>query len=123
MKIDERVTVPLSAGSFAGGLALLLLALSENERLAIELFDWAVIAIFVYEYATGLRFSSSKAAYIRSAANLLTLSIFLLAFLGLFVSSPILFSAPALRLLRSARVVTEATRSASEIGPEAAKTL
>lgn len=107
--------VALSLGSLAGGLVQILVMLSEPQLLAIDLFDWFVIAILTIEFARGLVASHSRGGYLKSFPALLVLSIISLASLGAVFSLPILFSAPLLRLVRLLKFSGEAGRSSTEL--------
>lgn len=111
----DRAMVALSLGSLAGGLVQILVRLSEPQVIAIDLFDWFVIAILTVEFVLGFVASHSKGSYLKSFPALLSLSIISLALLGAFFSLPILFSAPLLRLVRLLKFSGEAGRSSTEL--------
>ncbi len=101
----------LSLAVIPGGLAQLLLRLDPLQALALDIFDWLVVFVFISEYAVGLASSRSRLAYARAPTSLLSLSIIILALLGAVLSSPLLYSAPALRLLRVLKLTDETGHS------------
>lgn len=105
----------LSALTVPGALIQLFRLANPEQSLVIDVADWVVISIFVIEYVVKLYSAQWRSQYVTDRWMLLNLLIILLALGGAVTSSPLLYSAPLLRLFRATRLFTESGRSSLEL--------
>lgn len=113
--LDEKLMILLSLVTLATAVIQLLQILGPAAVSFLDLIDWAIVGVFVIEYVSKLYLSDSRGGYARLPWNILNLLIILLALTGFLFNSPLLYSAPLLRIVRVTKLFTESGRSSHEI--------
>jgi ion transport protein len=111
--LTEKLMVFLSLVTLPGTLYQLLGLATPAEATAFDLLDWGVVSIFAVEYVSKLYLAVNRTTFAKSPWNVLNLSIVLLAFTGFLAATPILYSAPLLRVVRTAKLLTESEHATS----------
>lgn len=112
---EEKAMLLLSLATLPGAIVQLLTRLDQEQSLVVDAVDWFAVSFFVAEYAIKLYSAPSKVRFVENPWTVLDLGIILLAFGGLVVSLPILYSAPVLRTFRGAKIFAESGRSSAEL--------
>ncbi len=112
--MEERIIIVLSLATLPGLIIQVLVDLPANIALAFDTFDLAVVFVFAADYAVRFRRAPSKGDFVVSVWSLLDLAIILFVVAGFIFTLPLLYSAPLLRTLRVAKLVTESGRSSEE---------
>ncbi len=112
--LEEWIIIVLSLATLPGLVLQVLVNLPANIALAFDTFDLAVVFVFAADYAVRFRRAPSKRDFVVSVWSLLDLAIILFVAAGFIFTLPLLYSAPLLRTLRVARLVTESGRSSEE---------
>lgn len=113
--LNERLMILLSLATLPGALLELLAEIQPPWALIVDVIDWSVVSVFVLEYSARLKLAPSKLRFVLDGWNLLNLFIILLALAGFATASPILYSAPLLRIIRTTKLLTESGRSSAEL--------
>lgn len=106
----------LSLVTLPGALFQLLAQIQPPWALIADTLDWGIVFVFVLEYSAKLKLAPSKQRFVLDGWNLMNMFIILLALTGFVTASPILFSAPLLRIIRGTKLLTESGRSSAELG-------
>ncbi len=113
--IEDKIIIVLSLATLPGLVLQILVELPTRIAWAFDAFDLAVVFVFAVDYAVRFYNAPSKRAFIISVWSLLDLAIIFFVIAGFLFSLPLLYSAPLLRTLRVAKLVTESGRSSEEI--------
>lgn len=105
----------LSVLTIPGAILQLIGGLTVGETVALDLLDWCVVSVFLLEYVLKLYCAADRTNYAGRGWNLLNLGVILLAFAGALTSTPLLYSAPLLRLFRATKLFAESGRSSVEL--------
>lgn len=114
--LNERLMILLSLVTLPGAALEVLAEIQPPWALIVDVIDWSVVSAFVLEYSAKLKLAPSKRRFVLDRWNLLNLLIMLLALAGFATASPILYSAPLLRIVRATKLLTESGRSSAELG-------